>query len=382
MIPFNKAVYFDRMEDYVREALETSKIAGDGKYTKLCSKWMEDRFQAKKILLTTSCTAALEMSAILLNIQQGDEVIMPSYTFVTTANAFVLRGAKIVFVDIRPDTMNIDEKMIEAAITEKTKAIVVVHYAGVSCEMQTIMEISRRYHLPVVEDAAQGVMASYQGKALGTWGTFGCYSFHETKNYTMGEGGALVINDEEYIERAEVLREKGTNRARFFRGMVDKYSWVDIGSSYLPSEINAAILYAQLERADEINDKRLDLWKKYYQKLQGISIDLPFIPDGCCHNGHMFYFKVKDLEERQRTIANLRKYDVGAVFHYVPLHSSEAGKQYGRFFGEDCFTTKESDRLIRLPMWYGLTDEETDKITDAVRLLFQKKNSMEAGSNV
>ena len=370
MIPFNIAVYFDSMKSYVGEVLESSKIAGDGEYTRRCAEWMEKRFQAKKILLTTSCTAALEMCAILLDVGPGDEVIMPSYTFVTTANAFVLRGAKIVFVDIRPDTMNLDEAKIEDAITERTKAIVVVHYAGVACEMEKIMQIAHKYCLPVVEDAAQGVMAAYKDKSLGTWGTFGCYSFHETKNYTMGEGGALVINEEAYIERAEVLREKGTNRSRFFRGMVDKYSWVDIGSSYLSSEINAAVLFAQLERADEINDNRRALWERYYQRLKDLPIDLPFVPDGCFHNGHIFYIKVDNLKERQRTITYLNEHGIGAVFHYVPLHSSEGGRRYGRFFGEDCYTTKESERLIRMPMWYGIKEEEFEKIVRTLEEYF------------
>lgn len=364
MIPFNKAVYLPKAAEYVEETLKSSKIAGDGKYTRLCTKWIEERFHAGKVLLTTSCTAALEMCAILLDLKPGDEVIMPSYTFVTTANAFVLRGAKAVFVDIRPDTMNLDETKIEAAITEHTKAIVVVHYAGISCEMNSILEIADRYDLPVVEDAAQAVMSFYQGRACGTMGTFGCYSFHETKNYTMGEGGALLINDERYIERAEILREKGTNRARFFRGAVDKYSWVDIGSSYLPSEINAAVLYAQLEIADEINDNRYRSFQWYYEKLQNLPVDLPYIPEGCIHNSHMFYVKVKNLDQRQNMIRYLRKQDVGAVFHYVPLHSSQGGKRYGRFAGEDRYTTKESSRLIRLPMWYGMSAKELKWITD------------------
>lgn len=367
MIPFNKAPYLAKAEQYVAETLRSSKIAGDGTYTKLCTEWMEQRFQAKKILMTTSCTAALEMSAILLNIGPGDEVIIPSYTFVTTANAFVLRGARIVFVDIRPDTMNIDEKKIEDAITERTKAIVVVHYAGVACEMDKIMELARRHHLPVVEDAAQGVMASYKGQALGTFGTFGCYSFHETKNYTMGEGGALVINDESYIERAEILREKGTNRARFFRGMVDKYSWVDIGSSYLPSELNAALLYAQLEQADEINQDRLHSWNRYYEDLKGLPLDLPQIPEDCEHNAHMFYIKTKNLKERQQMLAYLTEHGIGAVFHYVPLHSSKGGLKFGHFSGEDEYTTAESERLIRLPMWYGLSEEEIQIVTEHVK---------------
>lgn len=364
MIPFNKAVYLKKSEEYIGETLKSSRIAGDGKYTRLCTEWMEKRFLAKKILLTTSCTAALEMSAILLDLRPGDEVILPSYTFVTTANAFVLRGATAVFVDIRPDTMNIDETKIESAITKHTKAIVVVHYAGVSCEMDRIMEIAGKYHLPVVEDAAQAVMSRYKGKALGTIGTFGCYSFHETKNYTMGEGGALLINQEQYIERAEILREKGTNRARFFRGMVDKYSWVDVGSSYLPSELNAALLYAQLEIADEINQNRLCTWEAYYDRLRGLSVDLPHIPQECVHNAHMFYVKVKNLKQRQKVLDFLREHGVGAVFHYVPLHSSVGGGKYGTFIGEDQYTTKESSRLIRLPMWYGIAKGELEEIIE------------------
>lgn len=371
MIPFNKAPYFVQAENYVADTLRSSKIAGDGKYTKLCTEWMENKFQAGKILLTTSCTAALEMSAILLDIEPGDEVIMPSFTFVTTANAYVLRGARIVFVDIRPDTMNIDEKKVEEAITEKTKAIVVVHYAGVACEMDEIMRIARKHQLPVVEDAAQGVMATYKGRALGTFGTFGCYSFHETKNYTMGEGGALVINDGQYIERAEILREKGTDRARFFRGMVDKYSWVDIGSSYLPSELNAALLYAQLEQADGINQDRLRIWKRYYENLRGLDLELPYVPEECEHNAHMFYIKMKDLEERQRMIAYLSENGIGAVFHYVPLHSSEGGEKFGRFFGEDRFTTLESERLLRLPMWYGLEERQVEMIAEVLRRYYE-----------
>lgn len=361
MIPFNKAVYLPKAAEYVEQTLKSSNIAGDGVYTRLCSEWMEQRFSAKKALLTTSCTAALEMSAILLDIQPGDEVILPSYTFVTTANAFVLRGAKAVFVDIRPDTMNMDEAGIEAAITKRTKAIVVVHYAGVACEMDAIMAIAKKYDLPVVEDAAQGVMATYKGKALGTIGTFGCYSFHETKNYTMGEGGALLVNEERYLERAEILREKGTNRARFYRGMVDKYSWMDIGSSYLPSELNAALLYAQLEIADEINDGRRRIWEFYHQNLCQYEVDLPVVPQECAHNAHMFYIKVKDLLQRQEVIRELKERGVDAVFHYVPLHSSPAGQKYGRFHGEDRYTTSESNRLIRLPMWYGLTADDLNR---------------------
>lgn len=358
MIPFNKAVYLPEAHKYVNEVIQSSKIAGDGKYTKLCSAWMEERFNARKVLLTTSCTAAIEMTAILLEIKNGDEIIMPSYTFVSTANAYVLRGAKIVFVDIRPDTMNIDENLIEAAITDKTKAIVVVHYAGVSCEMDTIMDIAHKYNIPVVEDAAQGVMSSYKGKALGTIGDFGCYSFHETKNYTMGEGGALVINQEKYISRAEVIREKGTNRTRFFRGEIDKYSWVDLGSSFLPSEFNVSYLYGQLLVADVINEDRLDSWRYYYHNLQeyvekGV-IELPIIPNECKHNAHMFYIKFLNLQQRSKFIDDMRINGIGCVFHYVPLHSSEGGIKYSRFSGKDRWTTKESERLVRLPMYYQM----------------------------
>lgn len=361
-IPFNKAVYLSSAFEYMKEAVQTSKIAGDGKYTKLCSKLMEDKFRAKKVLMTTSCTAALEMAAILLDIKAGDEVIMPSYTFVSTANAFVLRGAKIVFVDIRPDTMNIDETLIEQAITDKTKAIVVVHYAGVACEMDTIMDIAKRNGLYVVEDAAQGVMSEYKGQALGTIGDLGCYSFHETKNYTMGEGGALIINNENYIERAEIIREKGTNRARYYRGEIDKYSWVDIGSSYLQSEINVSYLYGQLCEAEKINNNRLESWNYYYDSLKEYSaaevIELPTVPKECKHNAHMFYIKVADLNSRSEFIDYMKQKQIGCVFHYVPLHSSAAGVKYGRFCGEDVYTTKESERLVRLPMWYGLSEEE------------------------
>lgn len=362
MIPFNKAVYLPKAAEYVEETLKSSKIAGNGKYTKLCTEWMTKRFYAKKALLTTSCTAALEMSAILLEIQPGDEVIMPSYTFVTTANAFVLRGARIVFVDIRPDTMNIDEEKIEGAITGKTKAIVVVHYAGVACRMEKIMEIAEKYSLPVVEDAAQAVMSFYKEQVLGTIGTFGCYSFHETKNYTMGEGGALLVNDEKYIERAEILLEKGTDRTNFYNGIVDKYSWMDLGSSYLPSEINAALLYAQLEIADEINNSRYAIWKRYYEKLKDLPVDLSQVPEGCIHNSHMFYVKVRDEDQRRKIITYMRHRGTGVVFHYVPLHSSPGGKKYGRFFGEDRYTTKESSRLLRLPMWYGMQQDEADQV--------------------
>lgn len=369
-IPFNKAIYLPEAFKYVEDVVKSSLIAGDGKYTRLCSEWMEHRFKAKKVLMTTSCTAALEMAAILLDIQPDDEVIMPSYTFVSTANAFVLRGAKCVFVDIRPDTMNIDESKIEAAISSKTKAIVVVHYAGVGCEMDTIMSIANKYSIPVVEDAAQGVMADYKGNALGTIGTFGCYSFHETKNYTMGEGGALVINDEKYIERAEILREKGTNRSRFYRGEIDKYSWVDIGSSFLPSEFNVSYLYGQLQIADKINENRLETWNAYYESFRDFENDgkiiLPRIPKECNHNAHMFYIKLKSIEERTQFINNMKENGVGCVFHYVPLHTSEAGKKFGVFCGTDVYTSQESNKLVRLPMYYDIGKENVQYIIKKV----------------
>lgn len=370
MIPFNKAIDLKAAKEYVAECISTGKISGDGKYTKLCSDWMETRFNARKILLTTSCTAALEMAAILLDIKPGDEVIMPSYTFVSTANAFVIRGAKIVFVDIRPDTMNIDERYIETAITKKTKAIIVMHYAGISCEMDEIIRIGKKYNIAIVEDAAQGVMATYKNRYLGTIGDIGCYSFHETKNYQMGEGGAIVLNNDKYIERAEIIREKGTNRSRFFRGEVDKYSWVDVGSSYLPSEINAAVLWSQLQIADEINNNRIATWDYYYNELkQFTNIDLPHIPEECKHNGHLFYIKVKDLEERTEFLHKLKELGIGAVFHYVPLHSSVAGKQFSSFSFYDKYTSTESERLIRLPLYYGISKFEKEKVIKTLKLL-------------
>ena len=331
----------------------------------------EEKTGTAKCLMTTSCTHATELAAILADIKPGDEIIMPSYTFVSTANAFVLRGGVPVFVDIRPDTMNIDEKQIEAAITEKTKAIVPVHYAGVACEMDTIMDIAKRHNLLVIEDAAQGVMASYKGKALGSIGDYGCYSFHETKNYSMGEGGALLIRDREHVERAEIIREKGTDRSKYFRGQVDKYRWQEFGSSYLPSELNVAYLYAQLEMADQINEARLARWNEYYKLLtplaQAGKIELPVVPEGCVHNAHMFYIKTADEHERQELINYLKERDILAVYHYVPLHSAPAGIKYGRFNGEDVYTTKESERLLRLPMYYGLTAEETAFVADQVK---------------
>lgn len=365
MINFNVPPFVGTELNYVQEAIASHKICGDGQFTKRCSQWLEMRFHAQKVLLTTSGSTALDMAALLCGIKPGDEVILPSFTFSSTANSFVLAGAKLVFVDIRPDTMNLDESKIEAAITEKTRVIVPVHYAGVACEMDTIMEIARRHNLLVVEDAAQGVMSSYRGKALGTIGDFGCYSFHETKNYSMGEGGALVINNPAYNEAAEILREKGTNRAKFFRGQVDKYTWVDFGDSYLPSELNAAYLWGQLEQADAINQNRLDTWHAYHNAFRPLAekglVELPTIPDGCIHNAHMYYLKLKNLEQRTEFIAYMKEHGVGCTFHYVPLHSAPAGLKFGRFHGEDKFTTRESDRLVRLPMYYGMAN--ADRIT-------------------
>lgn len=370
MVRFNVPPFVGTEEKYIHEAIASHKICGDGTFTKKCSAWLEERFHAKKVLLTTSGSSALDLAALLCNIQPGDEVILPSYTFSSTANAFVLAGARLVFVDVRPDTMNIDENKIEAAITERTKVICIVHYAGVACEMDTIMEIAGRHRLLVVEDAAQAVMSTYKGRALGTIGDFGCYSFHETKNYSMGEGGALVINHEKDIERAEILREKGTNRSKFWRGEVDKYTWVDFGDSYLPSELNAAYLWAQLEEADAINENRLNTWRMYYEGLKDLEsagkISLPTVPDGCEHNAHMFYIKLRDLEERTAFISYLKEHGVGCVFHYVPLHSAPAGQKFGRFSGEDECTTKESDRLVRLPIYFGIEKQEVQSVISAV----------------
>ena len=374
MINFNIPPFTGKETEYMTKAIQNHKISGDGEFTKKCNKWIEDKTGTAKALLTTSCTHATEMAALLADIKPGDEVIMPSYTFVSTADAFVLRGATAVFVDIRPDTMNIDETLIEDAITDKTRAIVPVHYAGVSCEMDTIMDIAKRHNLLVIEDAAQGVMASYKGKALGSIGDYGCYSFHETKNYSMGEGGALLIRDREHVERAEIIREKGTDRSKYFRGQVDKYRWQEFGSSYLPSELNVAYLYAQLEMADQINEARLARWNEYYKLLTPLSqagrIELPVVPEGCVHNAHMFYIKTADEHERQELINYLKERDILAVYHYVPLHSAPAGIKYGRFNGEDVYTTKESERLLRLPMYYGLTAEEAAFVADQVKAFY------------
>ncbi len=374
MINFNVPPYTGKEIEYIREAVENQKICGDGPFTKKCSEWIEEKTGTAKCLLTTSCTHATEMAALLTDIKEGDEVIMPSYTFVSTANAFVLRGAKAVFVDIRPDTMNIDEKLIEDAITEKTRAIAPVHYAGVGCEMDAILDIARRHNLFVVEDAAQGIMASYKGKPLGTFGEFGCFSFHETKNFSMGEGGALLIRDEKYIEDAEIFREKGTDRSRYYRGQVDKYRWQNYGSSYLPSDMNAAYLYAQLQLADEITQARMCRWNEYFEQLTPLAdkgrIELPYIPEYCEQNAHMFYIKVKDMEERSRLIAYLKEKGILTVFHYVPLHSAPAGLKFGRFHGEDKYTTKESERLLRLPMFYTLTADQVEYITEQVKAFY------------
>ena len=368
MIHFNVPPFVGTEFKYMQEAVDNHKICGDGPFTKKCDEWIEHRFGTRKAMLTTSGSSALDMAALLCNIKPGDEVILPSYTFSSTANAFVLSGAKLVFVDIRPDTMNIDENRIEDAITDRTKVICVVHYAGVACEMDTIMDIANRHNLKVVEDAAQGIMSSYKGKSLGTIGDFGCFSFHETKNYSMGEGGAILINDESSIERAEILREKGTNRSKFFRGQVAKYNWVDFGDSYLQSDLNAAYLWAQFEKADEINENRLRTWHSYWDAFKPLAddgiIELPTIPDGCIHNAHMFYLKCKDLDTRQAYIKYMRDNDILCVFHYVPLHSAPAGLKFGRFNGVDKYTTAESDRLLRLPLYYNIDENDLRKVIE------------------
>lgn len=370
MINFNVPPVTGDEIKYLEDVIAGRKICGDGKYTHMCNDWIQRKTGSAGVLLTTSCTHAIELAAMLCNIKEGDEIIMPSYTFVSTADAFVLRGARIVFVDIRPDTMNIDEQLIEEAITARTRAIVPVHYAGVSCEMDTIMEIARQHQLYVIEDAAQGIMASYKGKSLGAIGDLGCYSFHETKNYSMGEGGAILLQDEKKVELAEIIREKGTNRSKFFRGQIDKYTWVEAGSSYLPSELNAAYLWAQLNRADEILNSRMKTWNRYYEAFESLArdgrIELPYIPDECEHNAHMFYIKTADLEERTRLISYLKEKGIMAVFHYIPLHSAPAGKKYGIFNGEDKYTTQESERLLRLPLYYAMDDTDIECVIDAV----------------
>lgn len=371
MIDFNVPICLGNEVEYINKVINNRKLCGDGEFTKKCHEWLENKTNSN-VLLTTSCSHSLDMSAILSDIKAGDEVIMPSYTFVSTANAFVLRGAKIVFVDIRPDTMNIDENLIEAAITDRTKAIVPVHYAGVSCEMDKIMEIAKRYNLIVIEDAAQGVMSEYKGRPLGTIGDFGCYSFHETKNYSMGEGGALIVKSKQVFDRAEIVREKGTDRGKFFRGEVDKYTWVDVGSSFLPSDINAAFLYAQLEVADVVNNWRLHCWNLYYDNLKGINrIELPFVPEMCKHNAHMFFIKTRDVCERALLMEFLKNNGVATVFHYVPLHTSPVGMKFGRFCGVDNYTTSESERILRLPMYYDLKDNDVLKVCGKIREFYE-----------
>ena len=377
MIGFNVPPFTGKELEYMKQAIEAEKISGDGRFTKLCSRWMEERFDAAHVLLATSCTHALEMAAYLTGIKEGDEVILPSYTFCSTADAFVQRGAKLVFVDIRPDTMNLDETLIEDAITERTKAIVPVHYAGVACAMDEIMEIAHRHGLQVVEDAAQGVDAYYKGKALGTIGDFGCYSFHETKNFSMGEGGAVVLNSDEKFEEAEILREKGTDRSKFFRGQIDKYRWVDYGSSYLPSELNAAYLWAQLELADTINADRMATYEFYHRELKDLAdkeyLEQPFVPDYAKHNAHMYYIKLKDEPVRAELIKYLKERGINTVFHYVPLHSAPAGRKFGRFSGEDRYTTRESERLLRLPMYYGLKQKDRETVVCAIHDFFAQQ---------
>lgn len=376
MINFNVPPYVGKELEYIKQAIKNQKICGDGEFTKKCTKWLEERFNVQKVLLTTSGTSALDMAMLLCEIKPGDEVILPSYTFSSTATSAVLVGAKLVFVDIRPDTMNIDETKIEEAITEKTKAIIAVHYAGVSCEMDTIMDIAKRYNIKVIEDAAQAVMSTYKGRALGTIGDFGCYSFHETKNYSMGEGGAILINNAKYNEKAEILREKGTNRSKFFRGQVDKYTWVDFGDSFLPSELNAAYLWAQLEQADKINNNRLKTWNTYYEAFKQLEIDnkisLPYIPEDCIHNAHMFYFKFKSLEERTKFISYMKENGIYTVFHYIPLHSSPAGEKFGRFNGEDIYTTSESEKLVRLPLYYNIEENDVEYVKRKVKEFCEK----------
>lgn len=375
MIHFNVPPFTGKEFDYMREAVENHKISGDGHFTKKCDEWMQNRFGVKRAMLTTSGSSALDMAALLCDIKPGDEVILPSFTFPSTANAFVLAGARLVFVDIRPDTMNIDEKKIEHAITDKTKVICVMHYAGVACEMNSIMNIAKKLNLKVVEDAAQAIMSTYKGQQLGTIGDFGCFSFHETKNLSMGEGGAILINKEKYIEKAEILREKGTNRTQFYRGQVAKYNWIDFGDSYLQSDLNAAYLWAQLEKADEITQNRMDTWNTYYKALKPLEdkglVTLPTIPKGCVHNAHMFYLKTKDYETRQKFIKFMKDNDILCAFHYVPLHSAPAGEKFGRFDGIDEYTTKDSDRLVRLPMYYNITHEDLKKVIDKTLKFFE-----------
>lgn len=370
MIPFNVPPVTGKEINYINEAIKSGKICGDGTFTKKCTEYLENYLETK-VLLTTSCTSSLEMSALLCNIKPLDEVILPSYTFCSTADAFVQRGAKLVFVDIRKDTLNIDETKIEHAITEKTKAIICVHYAGVSCEMDEIIKIAKKYNLKVIEDAAQAIFSTYKGRKLGTIGDFGCFSFHETKNLSMGEGGGISINTNHAdYEKAEIIREKGTDRSKFIRGQIDKYTWRDYGSSYLPSDLNAAYLYAQLTESNKIQQNRMNIWNKYKSSLKILEennkITLPVIPEECKHNAHIFYFITKSLEERTKLISFLKQNEIQSVFHYIPLHSSPAGIKFGRFDGKDEITTEYSERLIRLPLYYGLKDEDQNKVIENV----------------
>ena len=374
MIDFNRPAMVGRELEYIKDAVHRGALCGDGYYSARCSEWMRERYHTSYAMLTTSCTHALEMAAFLVDLQPGDEVIMPSFTFVSTADAFVLRGARVIFADIRPDTMNLDERRLEEAITSRTRAIVPVHYAGVACEMDTILALAAEYGLKVVEDAAQGVESTYKGRALGTMGDFGCFSFHETKNFTMGEGGALLFQQKQLLARAEILREKGTDRSRFFRGEVDKYRWVDYGSSYLPSELNAAYLYAQLQEHTKITKKRMAIWNYYHTELAELAVRerlvQPFVPEECTHNAHMYYIRVRDNQERQSLISWLKQRGIHSVFHYVPLHTSPAGRRFGTFSGEDRYTTRESERLLRLPMYYDLSLEEAAKVVEAIHDFF------------
>lgn len=376
MIPFNVPTVTGNEIEYVKEVLDSNKFSGDGPFNKKCEKWLEDNLGAHKAFLTPSCTASLEMAALLIDIQPGDEVIMPSYTFVSTANAFVLRGATCVFVDIRPDTMNIDENLVEDAITEKTRAIVVVHYAGVSCEMDTICAIARKHDLYVIEDAAQAILSTYKESYCGTIGDIGCFSFHETKNIQCGEGGAILINRKDLVEKAEIIREKGTDRTKFWRGEIDKYTWVNTGSSYLLSEVNAAFLLAQLEQSSEIITNRLDSWDYYHTRLQEVdynsSLQLPQIPEVCTHNAHIYHVETPDLISRDKLLHYMKNHGCICVFHYVPLHSSPAGKKFGRFHGTDNNTSSLSSRIIRLPLYHGLEVSGVEEIVDLIHSFFSK----------
>ncbi|HQO02180.1 MAG TPA: dTDP-4-amino-4,6-dideoxygalactose transaminase [Spirochaetota bacterium] len=376
MIPFNRPAVTGKEAGNINEVIKKNKFAGDGEYTRLCSRWLEEKFSCPRVLLTTSCTHALEICAILADIREGDEVIMPSFTFTSTANSFVMRGARLVFVDVRPDTMNMDEECVRAAVSDKTRAIVPVHYGGVVCEMDSIADAAKGRKIHVIEDAAQAILSTYKGRSAGTIGDLGTFSFHETKNIQCGEGGALLVNREDYVENAEIIREKGTNRAKFFRGEIDKYGWVSLGSSYLPSELNAAFLYAQLEEAEKIIADRMNTWNMYHDAFADLEkegrITRPVVPGECVHNAHLYYIKVADLNERTALIDFLKSREVYSVFHYIPLHSSIAGRQFGYFHGEDVWTTRESERLLRLPLWYGMKKDEVLSVIDKVKEFFMQ----------